>query len=62
MHLSKKAEDIERKEKTASYYRYSCALTSLDDVFDQIVLYNTQVKAAEQSDGTRAFNLRGVSY
>lgn len=52
---------IERREKTASYYTYSCSLASIDDVFDQILLHTTQTETAEQSNNSRAFDIRRIS-
>jgi hypothetical protein len=52
---------IERREETASYYRYSCSLASIDDVFDQILLYTTQTEGGEETSSSRAFNLHRAS-
>lgn len=52
---------IEKKEATATHFIYTCALASIDDVFDQILLYTTQTEGNQESSNSRAFNLRRAS-
>lgn len=52
---------IEKKEKAASYYRYTCSLASIDDVFDQILLYTSRIGNTDQTNISRLFDIRRAS-
>lgn len=49
---------VEERKNMGTYYRYSCSLASIDEVFDQLLIHSNQVEATNQQNESRGFNLR----
>jgi hypothetical protein len=52
---------VESRERSGNVYRFVCSLASIDDVFDQLVVYSKQTETKQAADESRAFDLRKAS-